>query len=234
MEKLMKFNTLNTLGATTLKFFKLIAVTALVFPTIAAAQLAGVGYNWEEQRDKKGILIETSAVAGSDFKAVRGEMSVKASVSSLVALVEDLASCADWAALCKEARTEKRISETESYAYIYNDIPFPVSDRDVYAHVVWVQDPDTNQVSMISTATAGGTPETGAVRIQQAVSQWHFTPNSDGTTKVENFAHINPNGPTPAWVTNMMLVDSPFKTMQKMREIVEAGTYADVKVPFLE
>ena len=217
-----------------MKFYKLVALTALLFPTIAAAQLDGVVYDWEDQRDKKGIVIQTSSVAGSDFKAVRGEMSVKASVSSLVALVEDLASCPDWAALCKEARVEKRVSETESYAYVYNDIPFPVSDRDVYTHVVWVLDPDTNKVSMTSTATAGGTPETGAVRIQNAVSQWHFTPNNDGTTKVENFAHINPNGPTPAWITNMMLVDSPFKSMQKMREIVEAGSYADVKIPFLD
>ena len=217
-----------------MKFLKLIALTALLFPTIAAAQLDGVVYGWEEQRDKKGIVIETSSVAGSPFKAVRGEMSVKASVSSLVALVQDLESCPDWAALCKEARVEKTVSDTETYAYIYNDIPFPVSDRDVYAHVIWVQDPESKKVSMTSTATAGGTPETGAVRIQNAVSQWHFTPNNDGTTKVENFAHIDPNGPTPAWITNMMLVDSPFKSMQKMREIVEAGTYADVKIAFLQ
>ena len=217
-----------------MKFNRIIALIGLLLPTIAAAQLAGVKYDWEQQRDKKGIIIETSSVAGSDFKAVRGEMSVKASVSSLVALVEDLPSCPDWAALCKEARVEKRISDTESYAYIYNDIPFPVSDRDVYAHVVWVQEPATRKVSMTSTATAGGTPKTDAVRIQKAVSQWHFTPNNDGTTKVENFAHIDPNGPTPAWITNMMLVDSPFKSMQNMREIVEAGSYADVKIAFLE
>lgn len=217
-----------------MKVIKLFLVAAVLAPSFAFAQLEGVSYQWEEKRNKSGIVIQTSEVAGSDFRAVRGEMTVKSSVSSLVALVEDLAVCPSWADLCKEARVEKRVSETESYAYIYNNIPFPVSDRDVYVHVVWSQEPETKRVSMTSTAAEGGTAKSKAVRIENAVSQWHFTSNGDGTTKVENFAHIDPNGPTPAWLTNMMLVDSPFKSMKKMREIVESGTYADVKVPFLD
>jgi len=217
-----------------MKYFKLVALMASVFPLIASAQLDGVDYNWKEKKNKKGIAISTSSVEGSSFKAVRGEMVVKASVEALVALVEDMEACPDWAAMCKESRVEKRVSEKESFAYIYNDIPFPVTDRDVYTHVVWSRNPETKRVTMTSTATKGGTAKTKAVRIENAVSQWHFTPKGDGTTFVENFAHIDPNGPTPAWITNLMLVDSPYKSMNKMRSIVESGGYADTKVPFLE
>jgi hypothetical protein len=217
-----------------MNIFKTLCLALLVLPNIVFAQMANTQYEWEEKRNKKDIVIQTSAVAGSGFRAVRGEMTVKGSVASLVALVEDLQNCPKWADLCKEARVEKRVSETESFAYIYNDIPFPVSDRDVYTHVIWTQDPITKRVSMTSNATTGGTPESKAVRIQNAVSQWHFTANQDGTTTVESFAHIDPNGPTPAWVTNMMLVDSPYKSMITMRKIIESGGYADAKVPFLE
>jgi hypothetical protein len=216
------------------KFINLSFMVASIFSGLAHAQLMDVDYAWEDKRNKKGILIQTSSVEGSSFRAVRGEMNVKASTSSLVALVEDMENCSKWADLCKESRIEERVSDTESYAYVYNDIPFPVSDRDVYAHVVWTIEAQTKKVTMTSRATEGGTPKTKAVRIQNAVSQWHFTPLEDGTTKVENFAHIDPNGPTPAWVTNMMLVDSPYKTMTKMRKIVESGTYADVQIPFLQ
>ena len=214
-----------------MKTFKLLAIIALFFPLFVQAQLDGVSYEWSEKKNKNGISIFTSSVEGSVFKAVRGEMIVKGSVESLFALVEDMPACADWAALCKEARVEKRVSESETYVYIYNDIPFPVSDRDVYAHVVWTRDPNTQRLSMTSRARDGGTSKTKAVRLEDAVSQWHFTPNGDGTTKVENFAHIDPNGPTPAWLTNMMLVDSPYKTMVKMRKIIESGTYADEVLP---
>ena len=203
------------------------------FSGFTYSQIAGVEYNWEEKRNKSGITIYTSSVEGSPFKAVRGVMEVDATVSSLVALVEDLNACPKWAAFCKEARLEDRISDTESYAYIYNDIPFPVSDRDVYTHVVWSIDPGTQKVTMTSRAAEGGTPKTKAVRLVDAVSQWHFTPLAEGKVKVENFAHIDPNGPTPAWITNMMLVDSPFDSMSNMRKIVESGTYDESVIPFL-
>ena len=212
---------------------QLIALCLLLAPSFATAQLAGVEYNWKQKRDKNGIIIETSKVAGSPFKAVRSEMVVNASVSSLVALVEDLAVCSEWADLCKESRIEKRLSDTNAFVYIYNNLPFPVSDRDVYTHVIWTQNPESKTVTMTSTASPGGPAKTKAVRIKNAVSQWHFTPNGDGTTKVENFAHINPNGPVPAWITNQLLVSSPYKTMTKMRKIVESGRYDDAIVTFL-
>ena len=215
-----------------MKKFTLILVVTLLFPLLAHAQLEGISYDWKEKKNKNGISISTSSVEGSSFKAVYGEMTVKASVASLFALVDDMPACPDWAAMCKEAKVEKRISDSESYVYIYNDIPFPVSDRDVYTHVVWTLDSETKRVSMTSTASKGGTPKTKAVRLEDAISQWHFTPNDDGTTKVESFGHIDPNGPTPAWITNLLLVNSPYKTMLRMRTIIESGAYSDAVVPF--
>ena len=203
-------------------------------PLTAAAQLTGVDYSWVEKRNKNGIQIYTSSVEGSPFKAVRGVMHVKGKLNSLVALVEDHSRCPDWAALCRESRLEKRVSPSESYAYIYNDIPWPVSDRDVHTHVVWSKNPESGKVSMTSTASPGGPDKTKAVRLINAVSQWHFTPNGDGTVMVENFAHIDPNGPTPAWVTNMMLVDSPFDSMSNMRKLIETGEYGDAVIEFLQ
>lgn len=189
-------------------------------------------YNWEEKRNRNGIAIFTSDVEGSPFKAVRGVMFVRGTVASLVALVEDLNRCPDWAAMCKEATLVKRVSPTESYVHVYNDIPFPVSDRDAYAHIVWSVS-DTGKVTMTSTAQAEGFAETNAVRLVDAITQWHFIDQNDGTVLVENFAHIDPNGPTPAWITNMMLVDSPFDSMTEMRALIEAGEYADAEFEFL-
>jgi hypothetical protein len=36
-------------------------------------------------------------------------------------------------------------------------------------------------------------------------------------------APINPNGPTPAWATRLLLVETPFKTLQSMRHVVATG-----------
>lgn len=201
----------------------------------AQAQVAGVEYNWEEQRDRKGIKIFTSTVAGSQFRAVRGEMKIAGSVSALVGLVNDLPNCQVWADLCKSSKFVEQMPElpNEQYVHIYNDIPFPVKDRDVVAHLVWEKNNNTGRVSMHSTALSAEKGEelvaitSKAIRITNAFSQWHFTPLESGRVLVESFAHIDPNGATPAWITNMLLVDSPYKTMVNMRNIIEAGQYSD-------
>ena len=198
------------------------------------AQEEGVEYNWKKKKDKDGIAIYTSKVPGSPYNALRGVMVVNGSASSLVSLVQDTSTCSQWVDLCREARIHKRISDTEYYVYSYNDIPFPVSDRDVIAKTVWTQDLDSLKITMSSTPTPDLIPKTKAVRIKEAFSQWHFTPRSDGTTLVENFAHINPNGPTPAWLTNRLLVSSPYKTLKNMRAMIEEGAYKNESVAFIQ
>lgn len=226
------FCNLLMLRASAMKqFFLLIS---LMLSNMSFAQLTGVDYQWELKKQEDGIRVYTSKVPGSKFKAVKADMTIKGKVSSLVALVSDNDACPKWADLCKESKLMEQVSPTEKYIYVYNDIPFPVKDRDVLAHVVWQHDEATGKVSMTSQATQGRHPEIKkAVRIQNAVSQWHFTPQSDGQVLVSNFGHIDPNGPTPAWVTNIMLVSSPLKTMKNMRTIIESGEYADAKIEFL-
>jgi len=189
-------------------------------------------YNWKEKKNKDGIKIYTANMKNSKYDAVYGTMIVNSGVNNLVALVRDTEACQQWADLCKESRVEKKISEVEYYVYTYNDIPFPVTDRDVVAKVNWSQDPNSLDVIMLTEPVMGIVEKTGAVRIKEADSRWYFLPQEDGTTKVETFAHINPNGPTPAWLTNMLLVSSPFKTMKGMRDIVEGGAYADANSIF--
>jgi hypothetical protein len=207
--------------------------TLLLLPSLVYAQEEDINYNWKEKKNKEGITIYTSKVPGSKYKAVLGKMIVNGGIHSLVALVQDTSSCAEWADLCKESRIHKKLSDTEYYVYSYNDIPFPASDRDVLAHVKWSQDPNTLKVTMTSKPTRGILPKTKAVRIEEATSQWHFTPQEDGTTLVETYAHINPNGATPSWLTNMLLVKSPFKTMSNMRNKIEGGEYKDSKISFI-
>ncbi|MBX2849467.1 MAG: hypothetical protein KTR16_14190 [Acidiferrobacterales bacterium] len=85
---------------------------------------------------------------------------------------------------------------------------------------------------MTSIATLGGTPKSKAVRIENAISKWHFSDNNYGSITVDSFAHIDPIRPTPAWLANRLLVSSPNKTMTKMKDILEAGAYSDAEMFF--
>ena len=196
--------------------------------------LAWAEAEWELKKDDDGIQVLTRAVDGSRFKAVRATMTVTTDLSALVALVRDTDACAEWAHLCKSAAEHEVVSETELYVYTHNDLPWPVSDRDALAHVIWAKDPATGAVTM--TARAVGESDLGKrrgiVRLTDALTSWTFRP-VEGGIRVISDAHVDPGGPLPAWITNLLLVDAPFQTMTRMRALADSGRYDDASFAFL-
>ncbi len=156
-------------------------------------------------------------------------------LQSVVALIRDGETCPRWADLCKESRVVKAVSETEFYVYNLNDIPWPVKDRDAITHVVWERNNGTGLVTMTATAIDSDLVPASkkAVRLKKAVTRWMMLPKPDGTLEISSEGHIDPAGPTPAWVTNLMLIDSPFKTMENLRKEMAEDAYADVSFEFL-
>lgn len=210
-----------------------VAGTFLLQALLSQAQVEGVEYDWKRRLDKSGIQIYTSKVAGSAFKATRAVMVVDASPASLVALVMDLENCKTWAKSCKKAYILKSFSSTENYVYSIANAPFPIKSRDMIGHVTWKIDSQTGKVSATGRAKPDAMePQKGLVRVQHADSNWHFTPLPDGKTRVENYTHVDPNGPIPAFLVNLLLVGTPYKSLKGMRKRLSEGLYDDAELPF--
>lgn len=190
---------------------------------------------WELKKDREGIQVYTTKVGGSPYDAVLAKTKVTGTrLSSLVALLRDAEACADWADKCVESYVFKELDETEALVYTHNDLPFPVKDRDVLAHVFWQQDKDSLQVSMHSKATDGIlAPVKGRLRLTEAESSWEFNPLPNGEIEILNQTHINPGSSLPGWVTNMLLVDTPFATIKAFVTAVKSEKYRDAQVSFV-
>jgi len=210
------------------------AVTVLIYCSFTSLASAAEELDWREARQEDAITISVRDVLGSKHQAVRAEMIIPASLNALVGLISDTSACPELAKLCKHSNVHERISETELYVYSYNDIPWPVSDRDALAHVTWEQNPADLTVTMLATPTDGILAETKkAVRIIDGVTSWTFKPLGNGLVSVISRAHIDPRGPVPAWLTNRLLIDAPFDTMHSLREIIKTGRYADKHFDFI-
>lgn len=213
------------------------ALVMLSLGTLAQAEIdtraLAQSLEWKLRREDDGIRVFTADVPDSKHAAVRSTMEVKTPLRELVALVLDTSACSTWAALCKESSIPKRRSDTEFHVYTYNDLPWPVKDRDAVTRVLWTVNPETGVAHMVAELTEGVVEaDAKALRLSTGVTSWTFTPKENGTL-VENFAHIDPGGSMPAWVTNMLLVDSPYDTLVAMRDTVASGAYADAEVSFL-
>ncbi|MEM7098052.1 MAG: START domain-containing protein [Pseudomonadota bacterium] len=206
--------------------------SALALPTyVSASDLFDI--EWDLKRDKEGIQVYTGNIEGSKLKAVKSEMRINAPINALIGLVRDADACPEWADLCKKAEHVEVISETQMYVYTLNDLPWPVSDRDAVAHILWEKDAESGHVTMVATVAPDKMPKTKAIRIPYGITQWTFVPHENGEVTVISNAHVDPGGATPAWLTNRLLVDSPFTTMKKMRDIVTSGRYAEATFEFM-
>jgi len=197
------------------------------------AQIDDDIYNWTLKKEASEIRVYTSKVVGSKFLAVSATMVIESSSASIVALLMDLENCSKWSKLCEESYIQERVSNTETFVYSHNNIPFPGVDRDAVTHVFWEHDKLTGVVSMVSRATTGRIPKVkGVIRITEALAKWRFTPQGDGTLLVESFAHVNPASQMPLWLLNRLVVNSPYKTMKSIRSYLAKGIYDDAKLNF--
>lgn len=196
---------------------------------------AADGSPWTLIRKRNGIEVFTRHIEGSKYKAVKATMTLHTSLSAVSALVRDKRECPRWQSLCKSAEALKVISPQDLYVYQINDLPWPVSDRDVVAHVIWRQNKKTLAVTMTASAVRGMMPRRkGLVRVTHAETRWTFTPVGRGMVRITTEAHIEPGGPIPAWVVNMLLVKSPFKTLSNMRNILASGRYDNARLNFIK
>lgn len=212
-----------------------IALT-LVFTVFgSAAYTAEAESNWKLRKERNNISVYTAGVEGSRYDAVLSKTVVKdIRLSSLVAVIMDAQACPEWADRCAESYVFEKISETEELVYTHNDLPFPVKDRDVLAHVNWEQNRQTLAVHMYSKATSGVMPkQNGKLRLVEAQTTWDFMPLEDGGIEIRNWAHIDPGSSLPSWVTNMLLVDTPYETVQALIEQARKSKYAEVEYGFI-
>lgn len=216
----------------------LVILVAVFHGQTAVAQTnldALIDADWKLKKDKKAIQVYTTKVKGSAYAAVKVEAVVSGlRLASLVALIEDADACSDWADQCAESYVHQRVSDTEAYVYTHNDMPFPVKDRDVLAHLTWTQSPDSLVVVMKSNATTGILAEKkGRKRLAEASAQWRFVPLDFGQVRITNIVHINPGSNLPGWVTNMLLVETPHSTMQSFVDAAQKPKYRDAVVSFV-
>ena len=74
---------------------------------------------------------------------------------------------------------------------------------------------------------------TGVVRLTQATASWTFKPLENGVVQVTSQAHVNPGGALPGWMTNLFLVDAPFKTLLNLKRAVNKAKYKHALVAFV-
>ena len=217
------------------KASKYVLAASLFLFGVNLASEASLEAEWTIQRSEDGIDVYTRPEPASQFEAVRAVMTLDdVRLSSLVALISDTQACSRLESRCVEAETLDTIDQTESVVYRYNNMPFPVRDRDMVLRLKWYQQPDSLNVNVVISNVTGFLPEKKRrVRMPKVNLGWKFVPLPDGSVEVSSEGHIEPGANLPAWILNQFLVSAPFKTMEAVASIVREPLYRDAELSFI-
>lgn len=180
--------------------------------------------DWKLVKDHQGIQVYSRSVADSELNAVRGVTLIDATLTELVTLLRDPALRSTWDEHSGETYRVQLVNDEEELVYLHSKLPWPVSDRDMVNRVTWSQDVDSLVVYMQSRATKGLLEsKRGRVRVTDASNEWVLRPIEGGLVEVTTTAHLDPAGPLPAFLLNMLSVESPYRSLLRLRAFAEEG-----------
>lgn len=177
--------------------------------------------SWDFIKEKDGIKLYTRTETGKIIKTFKGVTDISVPAEKIFDVLRDINNTDWWdknVSLNKVLDYEK--TKGGRYYLVYN-LPWPVPDRDlcVDVKVLGSQVPGERRISAAS--VNGIIPEqNGLVRIRDYKQAWIVRPVSKNITHVELEGHVDPAGMIPDWIINMLITESPYKSIDGLRKQV--------------
>ena len=180
---------------------------------------------WKLKKDDDGIKIYTGSTDTSEYKLLKVELEVDASVNQVLAFLKDVERQPEWIYGVRSARALSITSPDEFVYYSEVDLPWPCSDRDYVAHL-YISRPTAGVTMLDSHAEPDYIVEKkGFVRVRASVAHWEIHSLAPGRQSVTYTLSFNPGGLIPPWLINMFLTKGPSSTFKKFRDGVNEPRY---------
>jgi len=185
--------------------------------------------------NKDGIKVYIYSHKNSLFGTFKAITHINASLDSIIAVILDIESSTEWLDACEKSFLIKKLSFTEQYHYQIFTIPFPFKNRDFIFHSTMQHDPLSNAI----TITMSSAPDycidkqsekcqeanqSGLVRVNKSIGTLKLEPDDKGT-KITWIQHTDPAGHLPAWLVNLLVKKTPYRSLIKLTEKVKEEKY---------
>lgn len=184
------------------------------------------------EKEKNGIKVYTRKIEGSALKEFKGVTSIKTSLTSLIALMDDTAGYTKWLHEVNYAKLIQKINYFERITHTVIHAPWPVSDRDTVTYSKIVQDPKSKIITIhLKGVPDKIPPQSGKVRVPALKGFWQFIPNKNGYVTIIYQVHSEPGGSIPDAIANSTTTDIPYNTLLNMQRVVKEEKYQNAKIP---
>jgi hypothetical protein len=181
-----------------------------------------VGQSWDFVKEKDGIKIYTRKDDGKSLKSYKGVTDIHAPAEKVFALIEDVNHTEWWDKNLTQIKALLYEKNRRAQYYLVYDLPWPVTDRDLCVDVTAAIDPATGVGKITAGPLAGVVPaRTDMIRIMEYHQTWTVEPTGKELSHVVLEGFVDPEGSIPDWISNMIIVDSPIKVINGLKQRLE-------------
>ena len=177
---------------------------------------------WKLHKNQDGITVYTGHKEGSIFQQFKAVMTVPTSVAALLRVANNLEAYPTWLSDCKTASSVKQVNAQSRYAYLEVELAWPLQNRDFIVHMLTEKVNPAGKTVIHLKGQPDLLPEKhGIVRIQKLEGAFTFTPKPDGMVEVTYQFFAEPGGYIPAYLTNKVLINGPYRTLSSLRSLLQ-------------
>ncbi|NQY04650.1 MAG: lipid-binding protein [Flavobacteriaceae bacterium] len=176
--------------------------------------------DWTLKKNGDSIKVftrETNDLKLKEYKAITYVDTFKENVLSVIL---DAKNIKDWNYKTSESYLIKKEGDSIHHVYMYNDMPWPVSNRDFISKLT-VKYPDEHSIKvLIEPGDSSLVPEKeNVIRMKTFEGYWLIEEKND-LIKITQQLYGNPEGNLPSFFINTAIVSAPFNTFLKLREVL--------------
>ncbi|NCA75252.1 MAG: hypothetical protein EOM90_02860 [Alphaproteobacteria bacterium] len=196
--------------------FRGFVLILMLFPYFAQTQ------SWDFIKEKNGIKIYTCTPVYSSFKCFKGETVLHATMQEIGRYIGNVKNFNWWDKNIRDLKVIGPGTDAHVRYYFIYDVPWPLSDRDICVDVSISIDSVTGVKTVFAKPLPGVIPEyDDIVRIKNYWQKWTLTPAGSNSVNAVLEGFVDPAGSVPAWLYNMVIVETPLKVMGGIKERLE-------------
>ncbi len=187
---------------------------------------------WQVVLEAGDLQVWQRAYAGSSLNEIRGELTVRASLNALMALLKDAPFNRQWVYRSGGARILEESGYEQAYVYGIVDAPWPMHDRDTVVRFDYEQHPETQTITIgITNFPDYLPPQEDFVRVPDFGGFWKLEPRKGGWVTVTYQVYGDPGGWIPVWIANRAAEVSVINTLRNLPSVV--GRYEGVRSEYV-
>lgn len=189
--------------------------------------------SWDLAKENDGVKVYTRTNKVMSFKEFKATMTVKAKVQDFVSVLFDVDGLTSWGYNISESKLLERPNDTIQIYYAVAKAPWPYKDRDGIYKNTFDWDKNSGSLTVEIELLEDERELSNSFVRMDGYGFWKVEEISANELKIDFQMQVDPGGSIKAWMANMFVTDSPFKTMTGIRKAMSLKKYQGQSFEFL-